>query len=167
LRERPNSAPVFPDYSASSLDRRVDEGKDSLIFVKVPMQAFLSILMASVIVLHAAFGCCWHHAHCCSQFSQVAVSQPAKCCQHHHESSGSHRQSPGKCKVECHGVCNYLVPQKVRIDPPRMVALFDVVANQTASSDFRFDVPSGWTLEKSSLETAPLRLHLLHQHLLI
>jgi hypothetical protein len=136
------------------------------------MNAILSILTAAALFIHAAMGCCWHHTHHCGHgdATTAGVSQPVQCCKHHHPAQhGKQPADPCKCKVECHGVCIYLPTQKTHIDAPRIVIPFNHVAVIPALADthhlsapFRLD-GTGGALESEP----PLRLHLLHQILLI
>src|SRR5438105_7800221 len=120
------------------------------------MQAVLSISMAAAVFIHTVFGCCWHHGHRCNHLVAIGVVQPVKSCEHHqHESDRRQPGTPCKCKVECQGTCSYLVPQKVRIDAPQVVAFFDLVAAQTSLADVQAASVSRWELGRCPLDSAP------------
>src|SRR6267142_2333810 len=133
------------------------------------MQAVLSISTAATLFIHAVFGCCWPHVHSRDHAITAAIAQPVSCCKHHYHGSDDRQQEkPRKCTVECEGTCNYLVPQKVQIDAPQTVALFDLIAAVPAVADVQAALARFWALGCSPQESAPpLRLHLLHQLLLI
>ena len=88
-----------------------------------------------------------------------------KCCKHRHESESKLPQKPCKGHGECQGICTYLVPQKVQIDSPQAFAPFDLVA---IVADTQIASAARWELACCQIEIEPpLRLHLLHQTLLI
>jgi len=132
------------------------------------MHAFLSSSMAVVLLIHAAFGCCWHHAHyCVPHQASIAVAEPTGCCQHRHHGDSEQREQPCGCKVECHGTCAYVLPQKVKIDAPQAVAFIDLVATLPLLADAQTLSASWCSIGDGPLAAAPpLRLHLLHQLLL-
>jgi hypothetical protein len=69
---------------------------------------------------------------------------------------------PCRCRLECHGTCVYVPPQKTQIDAPLTAAFVDAVqALQPLLLD-RHD-----TTCPGHFSDAPLRVHLLHQILLI
>jgi hypothetical protein len=125
------------------------------------MQLFASILMAVVLFIHAAFGCCWHHAHCCPAADAICDRH----CSHDHDEPN--RQS-GEEELECEGTCQYVMPEKVWLDglgfaswivlaaPPATFA-DRPVTGAAHCGEWRCPIDSG----------PPLRLHLLHQLLLI
>ena len=137
------------------------------------MHAVLSSLVASSLLMHAVLGCCWHHGHassCCDQSQSAQVAQ--NCC-HHHDDVGcddDHDEpAPTPCKggPHCHGVCNYLPVQKTQLDPVQLAAPLDFAVAVLHSSDAHFVAAHGFE-HLYELDTGPpLRLHLLHQILLI
>lgn len=134
------------------------------------MHAVFTSLMAGLLFIHTVFGCCWHHAHSYGecQHALAEASQPVKCCKHDHESESKLPQKPCKGHAECQGVCTYLVPQKVQIDFPQVIAPFDLVAIPSVLTDAQIAAAARWELACCHTEIEPpLRLHLLHQTLLI
>ncbi len=56
------------------------------------MTGLTTIAMLAVMLLHAFFGCCWHHSHdCCAQFEPASNHHH---CGHDHEEHEGH-QHPG------------------------------------------------------------------------
>src|SRR5262249_19789647 len=107
--------PVSVGFNASLVDGEFDEWNDTHGWFISAMHAFLSSLTAALLLIHAAFGCCWHHAHrCVIHGNAVAAAEPQGCCEHHrHEGS---TPVPCGCKLECSGQCVYLLPQKFRVE---------------------------------------------------
>lgn len=81
------------------------------------MQTVLSSLLAVTLGIHAMLGCCWHHAHDCTN-CRTGRDQVAKasCC---HGACHAHRHADEipddrdaapkqPCSHECAGVCIYL-----------------------------------------------------------
>jgi hypothetical protein len=138
---------------------------------KYIMHIFLSGLLALALVVHALFGCCWHHAHSDSPCDHViaAAVAPADCCEHPGTPvDGNPPNSPGNHQRDCQGVCTYLPAQKTQLDLPTVFASIDLVATPTGSyggQDFAPGV-TGVAHHPPSFEP-PLRLHLLHRQLLI
>lgn len=138
------------------------------------MHAVFSNLMASALFIHAVLGCCWHHAHVCVRCDGTSdgVSQPVACCKcrqgEGENRPGQQPDGPCKCRLECRGVCTFLPVQKMRIESSQLVVPFDfasilpaLASSQAASARWAKLVGDPAELE------APLRLHLLHQILLI
>jgi hypothetical protein len=127
------------------------------------MQAFVAILTAALLFIHTVFGCCWHHARC----STAAVAEPVHCCHHHqHDSPSGHRQKPCNCNVQCEGTCNYVVPQKVKVEAPQWFTT-DVLVVLPSLAGCHMDAASSWQAVSSLPDwVPPLRTHLLHQVLL-
>src|SRR5262245_1927566 len=131
------------------------------------MQAALSILTAGLLFIHAAFGCCWHHAHRCRMHGDaVAVVQPTGCCEHHGHDQGEGQPRPCDCELECGSSCAYLLPQKVMIDPPQPAPGLDVVTTVPLLADAPILLAS-WMAAWPPGATPDVALHLLHQRLLI
>jgi hypothetical protein len=137
------------------------------------MRAFSSILMAGLLTIQAVSGWCWHPARDCAglEASTAPAEWTVKCCDG--DCKGAHdgepSQSPCKCRLECSGVCTFVPPEKTQVDAnPQPANGFDQLAVSTALADSQA-VPTNWTqvfCGTSELQS-PLRLHLLHQILLI
>jgi hypothetical protein len=126
------------------------------------MHAYVASLMAVLLAVHAAVGCCWHHAHACET---VEVAKP--CCSHHQHEQKS-QQQPCRCDVECEGLCQYVAPEKVRLDGPGFVGWLEFVAPGGTFAD-RSIVNGTWHGESwSPIDSGPpLRLNLLNSVWLI
>ena len=136
------------------------------------MRAVSSILMASLLFIQAVSGWCWHPAREGTGLdnSVAPIESTVRCCDRDCEDAreGEPSQDPCKCRLECSGVCTFLPPEKTLIDAPQLVAGFDHLSVFPALAESQ-DVSANWTRVvhgPSELEP-PLRLHLLHQSLLI
>src|SRR4051812_5378551 len=92
------------------------------------MHAFLSSLTAALLFIHAAFGCCWHHAHRCAEHSVGLAADHEHPCPHGRHGDRAPEQKPCGCTLECGDTCAYLAPQKLRLDGQQSVASLDLVA---------------------------------------
>jgi hypothetical protein len=135
------------------------------------MREIVSILMAGSLLLHAALGCCRHHAHACQGCDGTAAQarQIGNCCQHHPEECTREHpsQTPCKCKVECQGVCSYVAPQKVQLDFPKGVAPFAAIVVDPVLADANLARGGSFDVAHFAEFEPPLRLHLLNQVMLI
>lgn len=134
------------------------------------MRAMLSSLMSLTLVFHAALGCCWHHDHRCEHDGEfdTQTCESDACCEHY-EDQGDPAEStpPCDCKLECHGICTYVAPQKVQLDVPLAVAPFDSIAIRSLVVDAHLALGlPGDSADPAEFEP-PLRLHLLHSIVLI
>ena len=136
------------------------------------MRAFSSILMASLLLIQAVSGWCWHPARDCTGLglSAAPVAWTVRCCNCDREGAKEEEpsQAPCRCRLECSGICTYVPPVKTQIDAPQLVVDFDHLAISPALADSQA-VSTNWTqVAYGASELAPpLRLHLLHQTLLI
>ena len=126
------------------------------------MHAFNSILVTSCLLAHALFGCCWHHSHDCVAHEAIAYSGGG--CNDH--GCPAKHSEPCNCRIECGAICVYLPIEKTVIDCSPVT--FDLVAtNPTLFRDESANLLS-WELASGLAASAPpLRLHLLHQILVI
>lgn len=136
------------------------------------MRAFSSFLMAGLLTIQAVSGWCWHPARDCTglETSTVPAAWTVKCCDGDCEGAheGEPSQDPCECRLECSGICTFVPPEKTQIDAPQLAVCFDHLAVCPALADSQA-VSTNWTqvtYGASELEP-PLRLHLLHQTLLI
>lgn len=132
------------------------------------MRAVSTILMVSLLLIQALSGWCWHAARDRTGL-ETSVATVKSCdgdCEDASEEEPS--QDPCKCRLECSGICTFVPPEKTLADAPQLVVGFDhlaiypVLAGSQAVIGFWTEVARG----PSDLER-PLRLHLLHQILLI
>jgi len=124
-----------------------------------------------VLLAHAVLGCCWHHAHACGE----AHDHLALAGWEHHWDVGKHPSAGGPdCshhghgRDDCRGVkCCFVVPakEKAGIAPPvsRASAALTFAAADRVSVGSRFEEH----LFAAGSQHLPVRLHLLHQVLLI
>lgn len=146
------------------------------------MHPILSSFVAAMLSIHALLGCCWHHAHGCivcelvmHEAASPQVSPKASCCHHEHNAAPhepSHQdpthQAPCECQIDCRGTCAFLpTPRAPAIDRDSapadcFVACLPAIATSRIGPSLSWQFGSG----PAQLEP-PLRLHLLHQILLI
>jgi len=136
------------------------------------MRTVASLLMAGLLLLQSLTGLCCHHPCDCARVeSAMAEQHPhsnSGCC--HHCKSDHHQQvpTPTPCKRNhCLGICTYVRSSKVQIDDSWQYAAIEVL-NISAIS---VQAPTSPTIagdeSNSHLAEPPLRLHLLHQSILI
>jgi hypothetical protein len=135
------------------------------------MHTFLSGLLAIALSVHALFGCCWHRAYSdpLCDHAIASVIAPAECCEHPNMPVDRNLpQTPGNHQRDCQGVCTYLPTQKTQLDVPTVFESLDLVATPTGNFDGQLSAlgVTGVAHHPRSFEP-PLRLHLLHQLLLI
>lgn len=116
-----------------------------------------------MLLLQALTGWCCHRPYDVNLGTPTA-QQVALCTDCCHHPSPQPPVRPANCP-KCMGVCTYVPPQKTLIDSPQLTVLCDVTA-AIGVADFartsRPDRPWGQLTPEP-----PLRLHLLHQILLI
>jgi len=161
----------YSAFSTISLDPTADKRKDSVEHHLDIMRAVVSSLMVALLAIQTVFGCCWHHSHwhLHGHSSLAREAEPVKCCQHHHQESES-QPSPEPCNHhdECRGLSAYLLPQKVQIDASHSVPAFDMATSVASLAEDQIACPFLWgDVGCSHAIEPPLRLHLLHQTLLI
>jgi len=135
------------------------------------MKAFLSNLTAVLLVIHAMIGCChWHDNASCISSATISAT-PSQCCGHRHGSHDKNKQPAQPCngEVKCQGLCSFLPSQKVVIDAPTSDAALDFASAMSTHFDGHLAAAAmGWDRAHIRGDSPPrLRLHLLHQHLLI
>lgn len=158
--------PTFPQVELTGSPMSV------IIGFRRPMHAFLSNLTASLLLIHAVLGCCWHHGHDCATCDGTAIPAAwlTPCCKHHQDACDERQEPapPYKCQQECSGTCTYLPPQKTQLDCSDIALPFDfavlipaMVDAQTASA-----IPWERASDSGGVQSS-VRRHLLHQVLLI
>lgn len=134
------------------------------------LQIYLHSLLAGATLVQALSGWCHQHGAECAQCDSrpVAVIR-AMCCQHHGGDSQLIRQAqlPCECGVRCHGFCIFVTTAKAQLDVPRESSLdfacpLAATMKSCAACSVYFD--DGFDLVACQ---PPLRIHLLHQSLLI
>jgi hypothetical protein len=123
------------------------------------MSRMLAILTAGLISLHALLGCCGLHLCDSNSPETCQVACDHQGCQHEHS------EEPGECCLVCRGASNYLLPEKPHFDDSISFVAAVIPTALTGLSD----CSSGAGLAKfqGTALGPPLRLHLLHQILLI
>jgi hypothetical protein len=140
------------------------------------MRTVFSSLVAVSLLIHAAFGCCWHHLHETageghSDFGQAIAAEsehghadcPCGCNSH----SGNAPHSPSKDRPHCQGICQYLPPQKTQLDTFSALAALDFAVVATTTIDVPTITTSNFALALAEPARPPVRLHLFQQLLLI
>jgi hypothetical protein len=140
---------------------------------------FVSIAVAVVVALHTVLGCCWHHAHAATvalphQNAASAESAPAKKCCHHHHDEPQHaddepaaEHSHHSCPDQCDDKCEAPALLRVQHDDVVSLPLIDWMAAPTEPVVVPAVVVARVDRSDGHLKPPPLRLHLLHQLLLI
>lgn len=133
------------------------------------MKAFFSILMSVLLAVSAVSGCCRSYALASAPASSVGqFARQVPCCCKNPGCNRQHKsQSPAPCKAsECRGICVYVSSQKTEIDSTQLVIPCDFVAPALLSHNFV--TTELWKSEGTRAHSEPpLRLHLLHQILVI
>jgi hypothetical protein len=135
------------------------------------VNAIAATLMSTCLLAHALLGCCWHHEHACITHGTAAHDAAAHESVAHADGSCDHHNCPGDqrapcdCRLECGAVCVFVQLQKTIVDGSPTAS--DVVAIDPALRDNRSETRLSWELATSAGHSPPLRLHLLHQILLI
>ena len=132
------------------------------------MHAFVSILMAGSLLAHAALGCCGHVEHTCGRGEVSAAALVASDCCDHEPACPLDRDDPCKCRPECHGVCLFLPGPTTQFDAPSAGGSSDAATVFAPAAASPIAAALRWErLCQRFKSERPLRLHLLHQLLLI
>jgi hypothetical protein len=136
------------------------------------MHGLVSNLMAALVGIHAVLGCGLHHAHECEECvpSSTQVARAPTCCHHQQDASPCDESAPTPCKcfLECHDVCAFLPTSKTQVELPALVVPFESALTVSAISSLQAASCSSSEFSHGNAALAPpLRLHLLHQILLI
>ncbi|MEN6451394.1 MAG: hypothetical protein ABFC96_12955 [Thermoguttaceae bacterium] len=141
---------------------------------KRKLRTGLSAVTAAMLVSHMVLGCCWHHAHCCTDECRptTAVALPGEChdrdgdaCGTSQRSGHDHRGHHGR--HECQGgSCVFLRTSRVNV--PHLAVVVALPASLVCPSD-------GLTVVAGPVRPCfdcddllpPVRRHLLDQVLLI
>lgn len=144
------------------------------------MRSLVSIVVAVAVILHMVLGSCWHHAH--EPVAKLALAQtetppPVKACRCQHHQSREHEkqldQCPSdkepvdKCPGSCGEKCVYLSANRVQVDQSLDLALFNSLPLEPLSVLVAGPSIARYESDDATVDPPPLRLHLLHQLLLI
>jgi hypothetical protein len=134
------------------------------------MKGLMANFTAGLLFLHALLGCCWLHWHQCD-------TCPAELCQlaaydgfcPHHQAAGpqsDNADDPCQCRLECPGDCVYLPPERAQLHTSALTNFVALCSRSTTLDDNRV-ARAAYSTDGRGDPFAPLRLHLLHQILLI
>jgi len=136
------------------------------------MQWFLTNLTIVALAIHAFFGCPCHEPQSCVPLDDpaAAVAHSTHCCEHHQDAPPAEQApaEPCKCKLTCHGVCISLPPPRPSLETAEDGFSVGLAAVDQAASSLLAGTAT--CLERAHVPDAgvpPLRLHLMHQVLLI
>jgi hypothetical protein len=144
--------------------------------LEVLMRALVSNLTALLLVIHAMIGCCHHHWHSAAECGgAMALTATCDCCPQHpsaadadHPANDHKPCEPCSGSLECLGVCKFLPSSRVQLDCSDdegdclLVAVVDSLAAIDAIHHVNVSRRAG---PRDALP--PIRLHLLHQRLLV
>jgi hypothetical protein len=134
------------------------------------MRTFLSSLLAVALLGHALVDCHAFQVHFCSHDEPATDLLADGSCEHALNAGDcDHSPVPCDCEVRCVGGCSYVPSQKTRLDASHIFASWDVATVPIASPNDSIANPHQWQGADrwGSATPPPLRLHLLHQLLLI
>lgn len=137
------------------------------------MQAFVSKLMAILVLSQAVSGwCCHRPCHCSAgeaaeiSLTEIGICGHSECCHDDHEGLILNASSHCQCH-ECQGFCTYVTGAKLQIARSHTMIGLDAVAT-TDAAQAQLAATQWWQISAASVHLGPpLRLHLLHQSLLI
>lgn len=131
------------------------------------MQAVLSHLLASLLLIQALTGWCWHCPHdTCSD--QVAEAKNSSTCCCHESRQHDDSTIPEQCPRECQGFCVYVSSVDTQVDLLQLDISFHCQVQVIDSLLAASPAPVAWDRIVDSVDSRPpLRLHLLNQSLLI
>jgi hypothetical protein len=138
------------------------------------MQAFVSKLMAILVLSQAVSGWCCHRPCHCLDGEAAESSADAfdgcghsDCCHDDHESLILNASSHCQCH-ECQGFCTYVSGAKLQIARPHTAVGFDAALTTAAAAQTQLAATQWSQTTATRVHLGPpLRLHLLHQSLLI
>ena len=147
------------------------------------MRRIISAAVAAIVALHAVLGCCWHHAHeafAATVHTEMKISEPAKahccCCRSHHDELPSDVQPDGDrhqaddsapAPAPCEGKCDTPAVNRVQQEDVATLSLIAWIAT-IEQPLFELAVFKSHPVRiDEDIQTLPIRLHLLHQLLLI
>lgn len=129
------------------------------------MQALFTHLTAGLLLVQVLTGWCWR----CAVESPACTShtQPASRCCCDPKPEEHQPEAPANCPRECQGVCVYVAPSGGHVDFSLLDSSLDFGVIATDLSHSQFSVAYWERIGEVSPPRTPLRLHLLHQLLLI
>lgn len=145
------------------------------------MQFVVTHLVAVAITLHSVLGCCWHHAHeTVVQTKDANECKPVEpmtgCCCHRHrpevepkqtDSESQRLPAEGHDSESCGDKCQYVASARLQLDDLTSTTLFAGVPSIDEAIATPSHVGVHFGFDAGAVDPPPVRLHLLHQLLLI
>lgn len=142
------------------------------------MRSLISATVAAIVALHSVLGCCWHHAHQSSvmadQIEQTTETRAERCGCHNSrfekvraaDDDSRQHNSCNSCPRGCNDQCESFATPRLQHDEIALPqsSLLATIA-QPIPPPIVFT--SHARLADETVTPPPLRLHLLHQMLLI
>lgn len=144
------------------------------------VRTVISILVAVSVALHSVLGCCWHHAHETESATVEVARKPAEtvrrcCCHRHHseaettaaETESQEHNSGERDSAPCGEKCQYVAAARVQLDDLNsnwLIAWLPLIDGPIVEPVHN---PSRVHIDTTAADPPPVRLHLLHQLLLI
>lgn len=151
---------------------------DGLGFLQIMI--FVRYLTAVLLSMHALLGCCWHHAHAVAAAPELGnaaklthrAEAHAACCSHHPISGNPVSSNiPGDGsdhRHECQGDrCVFVRVEATQVPPLAFLNIAAEFVPLPCQPALLGGGDYSWVRADGHLAAAPLRLHLLHQILLI
>jgi hypothetical protein len=141
--------------------------------LRLVMRRLLSGLTAATLLVHALVGCCRHYEFChtSGEPAECCESLADGCCHDEHAADCHHDErpfAPCDCKLQCMKLCVSLPPEKTLVAAGKSAPYIAIVPNVSATAVIQ---PSAGafreSIRTSRASEPPLRLHLLHQIILV
>ena len=152
----------IPTKNAHSfLDFAADTLNDESIPWAICMHLLASNLLASLLLTQALLGWCWHCTDDCHRPSDSVIAEQCAACLHGGIDGDEHT-----CEWQCQGSCVFVKADRTHIDDVASVL-------PTITLEATLDLPQcpsaalTWLASEDRGGSLPVRLHLLHQLLLI
>ena len=153
------------------------------------MRSIVTYLITTVLALHTLLGCCWHHAHDAIAYAAVHTAEVQEsramtsaivghCCRRQLDqpelvtgaadfADDQEHESSGPDQDPCNDRCTFVSTDRVQVDSLRDAFALGFLAPEVAAQLAGEFVYRRWEIRSASDVVPPLRLHLLHQLLLI
>ena len=138
------------------------------------MRRYVSSLTTAMLLVHALVGCCRHHDHhriMCDR-TEFSDSLVGGCC-HQDDATPRHDDerpfAPCDCRLTCKALCVSLPPEKTLIDAGQSVPSIDVMTAASIAATVHAPTALSYCDGRRVCRAPepPLRLHLLHQIILV
>jgi hypothetical protein len=140
------------------------------------MARILPTFTAAILLFHALLGCCWLHAKggMTGTHEHAATCAAGDCCpehkcaeHEHHDDGCEHPAKPCGCELNCHRLCVYLPPDRATFELSHPVLAIAIVAEPTMLFADHLACTAERLCPLRAEVAPPLRLHLMHQLLLV